>query len=196
MLGRCGARIQTYFFSVGHKSKTCEGEFHDLIIKHLASLFSIVGSDPLREVYLFSKLELPWWSWSPLMRYCVQAGGAYCKKCIKLVQRCCCTALPSPSSPSIQSFDKFSFMVLPFVATVYYSGCWASSRAAHQPFHHSLVWSQIMYIHGLAGTCGTYSTESRKMVAKEASLYHHKEQENIRRDSRSDFDFGVTSSEE
>ena len=98
--------------------------------------------------------------------------------------------------PSIQSFDKFSFMVLPFVATVYYSGCWASSRAAHQPFHHSLVWSQIMYIHGLAGTCGTYSTESRKMVAKEASLYHHKEQENIRRDSRSDFDFGVTSSEE
>ena len=33
-----GTRIQTYFFYVGHKSKTCEGEFHDLIIKHLASL--------------------------------------------------------------------------------------------------------------------------------------------------------------
>ena len=87
--------------------------------------------------------------------------------------------------PSIQSFDKFSFMVLPFVATVYYSGCWASSRAAHQPFHHSLVWSQIMYIHGLAAGTRTLLQESRKMVAKQASLYHHKEQENIRRDSRS-----------
>ena len=130
------------------------------------------------------------------MRYCVQAEGAYCKKCIKLVQRCCCTLPSSSPSPSIQSFDKFSFMVLPFVATVYYSGCWASSRAAHQPFHHSLVWSQIMYIHGLAAGTRTLLQESRKMVAKQASLYHHKEQENIRRDSRSDFDFGVTSSEE